>query len=96
LKDKVLVVQLRYLLFLFMVLAFLNPPQGAWYVLSALGLYVTTPGTTEYVLGSPVFRHVRISRSPETYDAYYETSYEQRSAAADAAAASAGNRHFIL
>jgi hypothetical protein len=65
-------------------------PQGAWYVLSALGLYVTTPGTTEYVLGSPVFRHVRISRSPETYDAYYEASYEQRSAAADS-----GNKYSV-
>jgi len=42
-----------------------NGEQGAWYVLSSLGLYSTkfTPGTTEYVLGSPVFRHVRISRA---------------------------------
>lgn len=39
-----------------------NGEQGAWYVLSALGLFVTTPGTTQYVLGSPLFRHVRITR----------------------------------
>jgi hypothetical protein len=55
--------------------------QGAWYVLSALGLYATTPGTTEYVLGSPVFRHVRIARSAEPYEPYYERSYEQVSSA---------------
>lgn len=33
--------------------------QGAmssWYVLSALGLYAVTPGTTQYVVGSPLFR----------------------------------------
>ena len=38
-----------------------NGEQSAWYILSALGLYVTTPGTTEYVLGSPIFKHVRVS-----------------------------------
>jgi hypothetical protein len=63
-------------------ISLLHPPlpcitQGAWYVLSALGLYATTPGTTEYVLGSPVFRHVRIARSAEPYEPYYERSYEQ-------------------
>jgi hypothetical protein len=54
--------------------------QGAWYVLSALGLYVVSPGTVDYVLGSPVFRHVRIARSPAdtAYDSYYGTSYEQQ------------------
>lgn len=33
--------------------------QGAmssWYVLSALGIYAVTPGTTQYVIGSPLFR----------------------------------------
>ena len=44
------------------------------FVLSALGLYAVTPGTKGYVLGSPLFRHVRISRDPEmnAYDNYYE------------------------
>ena len=44
------------------------------FVLSALGLYSVTPGTKGYVLGSPLFRHVRISRDPEinVYDNYYE------------------------
>eukprot|EP00605_Chrysophyceae_sp_TOSAG23-4_P002195 GSChrysophyteH1.ASY1.ANO1.2425.1 assembled CDS len=42
-----------------------NGEQGAWYVLSALGLFSTTPGTPDYVAGSPIFRHVRIHRTPE-------------------------------
>ena len=44
------------------------------FVLSALGLYSVTPGTKGYVLGSPLFRHVRISRDAEmnVYDNYYE------------------------
>ena len=45
-------------------------------MLSALGLYVVTPGTLDYVLGSPVFRHVRIARTAQPYDNYYDTSYE--------------------
>jgi len=40
-----------------------NGEMGAWFVLSALGVFVTTPSTEEYVLGSPVFRHVRITRN---------------------------------
>lgn len=39
-----------------------NGEQGAWFVLSALGLYSTTPGTPDYVLGTPLFRHVRVAR----------------------------------
>lgn len=42
-----------------------NGEQGSWYVLAALGLFSTTPGTPDYVLGSPVFRHVRIDRTPK-------------------------------
>jgi predicted alpha-1,2-mannosidase len=42
-----------------------NGEQGSWYVLSALGLFATTPGTPDYVVGSPIFRHVRIHRSPK-------------------------------
>ena len=42
-----------------------NGEQGAWFVLSALGLFSTTPGTPDYVLGTPLFRHVRINRSPK-------------------------------
>lgn len=56
-----------------------NGEQGAWFVLSALGLYSITPGITyphfpreflifnqgtpDYVLGSPIFKHVVIDRS---------------------------------
>jgi Glycosyl hydrolase family 92 len=39
-----------------------NGEQGAWFVLSALGLFSTVPGSPLLVLGSPIFRHVRIWR----------------------------------
>ncbi len=32
-----------------------NGQTSAWYVFSALGFYPVTPGTTQYVLGSPLF-----------------------------------------
>lgn len=35
--------------------------MSSWYVLSALGLYAVTPGTDQYVLGSPVFRKATIT-----------------------------------
>ena len=35
--------------------------MSSWYVLSALGLYAVTPGTNEYVLGSPLFRRATIT-----------------------------------
>ncbi|RYY55107.1 MAG: glycoside hydrolase family 92 protein [Chitinophagaceae bacterium] len=34
--------------------------MSSWYVLSAMGIYSVTPGTDEYVLGSPVFSKVTI------------------------------------
>jgi predicted alpha-1,2-mannosidase len=34
--------------------------MSAWYVLSAMGLYATTPGMDYYVIGSPIFRKVTI------------------------------------
>lgn len=40
-----------------------NGEQGAWFVLSALGLFSTTPGTPDYVLNTPLFKHVVIDRS---------------------------------
>ncbi|MFT3902889.1 MAG: GH92 family glycosyl hydrolase [Niabella sp.] len=33
---------------------------SSWYVLSALGLYSVTPGTNQYVIGSPLFKKVTI------------------------------------
>eukprot|EP01038_Epipyxis_sp_PR26KG_P009005 gene9005-12147_t len=45
-----------------------NGEMGAWFVLSALGLYSITPGTRDYVVGSPIFKHVRISRDERDYD----------------------------
>jgi predicted alpha-1,2-mannosidase len=38
-----------------------NGQTSAWYVFSALGFYPVTPGTGEYVLGSPLFRKAVIS-----------------------------------
>lgn len=35
--------------------------MSSWYVLSALGIYAVTPGTDQYVIGSPVFRKAVIS-----------------------------------
>jgi len=42
-----------------------NGEQGAWYVLSALGLFEPAPGTTHgYALGSPLFQQVDLYRDP--------------------------------
>lgn len=35
-----------------------NGQTSAWYVFSALGFYPVTPGTTQYVIGSPLFKEV--------------------------------------
>ena len=35
--------------------------MSSWYVLSALGLYAVTPGTDQYVLGSPIFQRATIT-----------------------------------
>ena len=35
--------------------------MSSWYVLSALGLYAVTPGTDQYVIGSPLFRRATIT-----------------------------------
>lgn len=42
-----------------------NGENSAWFVLSALGLYSVTPSSGDWVLGSPVFKHVRIHRKWE-------------------------------
>ena len=34
---------------------------SSWYVLSALGIYSVTPGTGEYVLGSPLFKKITLN-----------------------------------
>ena len=39
-----------------------NGEQGAWFVMSALGLFAAVPGTPGYVLGTPLFKHVRVQR----------------------------------
>jgi predicted alpha-1,2-mannosidase len=38
-----------------------NGQTSAWYVFSALGFYPVTPGTDEYVFGSPLFNKVTIN-----------------------------------
>jgi predicted alpha-1,2-mannosidase len=37
-----------------------NGENGAWYVLSAMGLYALSPGTDQYALGSPLFERVEV------------------------------------
>jgi len=34
--------------------------MSAWYVLSALGFYPVTPGTTDYIIGTPLFTNAKI------------------------------------
>lgn len=38
-----------------------NGQTSAWYVFSALGFYPVTPGTTQYVIGSPLFDRVEMT-----------------------------------
>ncbi|MGV3504696.1 MAG: GH92 family glycosyl hydrolase [Adhaeribacter sp.] len=38
-----------------------NGQTSAWYVFSALGFYPVTPGTTQYVLGAPLFKKVTLN-----------------------------------
>ena len=38
-----------------------NGQTSAWYVFSALGFYPVTPGTTQYVIGSPLFEKVTMT-----------------------------------
>jgi len=38
-----------------------NGQTSAWYVFSALGMYPVTPGSMQYVLGSPLFKKVILS-----------------------------------
>lgn len=35
--------------------------MSAWYILSALGFYPVTPGTTDYIIGTPLFTTARIN-----------------------------------
>jgi predicted alpha-1,2-mannosidase len=36
--------------------------MSAWYVLSAMGFYPVTPGTTDYMMGTPLFKQVIINQ----------------------------------
>lgn len=38
-----------------------NGQTSAWYVFSALGMYTVSPGTDEYVIGSPLFKRATIN-----------------------------------
>jgi predicted alpha-1,2-mannosidase len=38
-----------------------NGEMGSWYVLSSLGLYALSPGSMDYVFGSPLFARVAIT-----------------------------------
>ncbi len=37
-----------------------NGENGAWFVLSSLGLFSLSPGTNMYQFGSPLFEHVDV------------------------------------
>jgi predicted alpha-1,2-mannosidase len=37
-----------------------NGQTSAWYVFSAFGMYPVTPGSNQYVLGSPLFKKISI------------------------------------
>lgn len=38
-----------------------NGQTSAWYIFSAMGFYPVCPGTTEYVLGTPLFKKMTIN-----------------------------------
>lgn len=38
-----------------------NGQTSAWYVFSALGFYPVSPGTDQYILGTPLFKKVQVS-----------------------------------
>ena len=38
-----------------------NGQTSAWYVFSALGMYPVTPGTSQYVLGAPLFKKITLN-----------------------------------
>ena len=38
-----------------------NGQTSAWYVFSSLGFYPVTPGTTQYVIGSPLFKKATLT-----------------------------------
>lgn len=38
-----------------------NGQTSAWYVFSAMGFYPVTPGTTQYVIGSPLFNKITMT-----------------------------------
>jgi predicted alpha-1,2-mannosidase len=41
--------------------------MSAWYIFSAMGFYPVTPGSQEYVIGSPLFERVEITLDEEYY-----------------------------
>lgn len=50
-----------------------NGENGAWYVLSSLGLYSLAPGSSQYVFGSPLFQKVTIALDTSTSSNHSET-----------------------
>lgn len=60
-----------------------NGQTSAWYVFSAMGFYPVCPGTDEYVLGTPYFKHMKLNlengntitiHAPESNDTNYYIS----------------------
>ena len=38
-----------------------NGQTSAWYVFSSMGFYTVCPGTDEYIIGSPIFKNVKVN-----------------------------------
>lgn len=53
-----------------------NGEMGSWFVLSALGLYSIAPGSVDYVISKPLFRHVRITHPKKSSESEEEVSGE--------------------
>ncbi len=51
-----------------------NGAMAAWFVLSAIGLYSVDPGSADYVLGKPLFRHTRLHLEGGVLDIYAQRS----------------------
>ena len=51
-----------------------NGAMAAWFVLSAIGLYSVDPGSADFVLGKPLFRHTRLHLEGGVLDVHAQRS----------------------
>lgn len=56
-----------------------NGEMGAWFVEAALGMFSVVPGTRDYVITSPLFKHVRVNYNQNIpFENYYAQSYDEQ------------------